>query len=59
MNNITELLHDIEEEDFYKMSREDPLSTLKFSFAPYNDSACMFVGAKGGGDKGKLFFHKI
>ena len=40
------------------MSREDPLRTLKFSFDPYNLSGCMFQGAKGGGDKGKLFFKK-
>ena len=41
------------EEDFYQMSKEDPLRTLKFSFDPYNYSACMFTGAKGGGDHGK------
>ena len=35
------------------MSKEDPLRTLKFSFDPYNYSACMFTGAKGGGDHGK------
>ena len=46
------------EEDFYKMSREDPLRTLKFSFDPYNLSGCMFKGAKGGGDKGKQIFNK-
>ncbi len=46
------------EEDFYKMSREDPLRTLKFSFDSYNLSGCMFTGAKGGGDKGKMFFNK-
>ena len=40
------------EEDFYKMSREDPLRTLKFSGDPYSHSACMFTGAKGGGHKG-------
>ena len=40
------------------MSREDPLRTLKFSFDAYANSACMFTGAKGGGDKGKLFFKK-
>ena len=40
-------------EDFYKMSREDPLRTLKFSFDAYANSACMFTGAKGGGDNGK------
>ena len=44
------------EEDFYKMSREDPLRTLKFSFDPYNLSGCMFQGAKGGGDKGNQIF---
>ena len=46
------------EEDFYKMSKEDPLRTLKFSFDPYNFSGCMFTGAKGGGDKGKFIFRK-
>ncbi len=46
------------EEDFYKMSKEDRLRTLKFSFDAYSNSACMFTGAKGGGDKGKFFFKK-
>jgi len=45
------------EEDFYKMSREDPLRTLKFSGDPYSHSACMFTGANGGGDKGKMFMN--
>ena len=40
------------QEDMYKMSREDPLRALKFSFDPYNLSGCMFTGAKTGGDKG-------
>ena len=45
------------EEDFYKMSREDPLRTLKFSGDPYIHSACMFTGAKGGGNKGIMFMN--
>ena len=47
------------EEDFYKMSREDPLRTLKFSFDPYNFSRCMFTGAKGVVIKENSIFTKI
>ena len=46
------------QEDIHKMAREDPLRTLKFSYDPYTLSGCMFTGAKTGGDKGKLIFHK-
>ena len=46
------------QDDIHKMAREDPLRTLKFSYDPYTLSGCMFTGAKTGGDKGKLIFHK-
>jgi dienelactone hydrolase len=46
------------EEDFYKMSKEDPLRTLKFSYDAYTNNQCMFEGARGGGDKGKQIFNK-